>query len=90
MYTTPLNTNTGSYWVDTIIVALNSNLGTVARDTGYTLDGNQTILNLRNLSLKQALQELWTCTAQDNAWVVVLVLYLLNDGTYGLTLVLVV
>ena len=90
MHTATLNTYAGSYWVDTIIVALNGNLSTIARDTSHALDGNQTVLNLRNLSLEQTLQELWACTAQDDAWVVVLVLYLLNDGTYSLTLVIVV
>ena len=90
VHTATLNTYAGSYWIDTVVVALNSHLGTVARDTGHTLDGNQSVLNLRYLSLEQTLQEYRACTREDDTRVVVLVLYLLYYGTYGLALVVVV
>ena len=90
MHTTTLYTYAGSYWVDTVIVALNGNLGTIARNTGHTLDGDKSVLNLRNLGLEQTLKELRAGTAQDDARIVVLVLHLLYYGTYGLTLAVVV
>ena len=45
MNTTTLNTYAGSYRIYTIIVALNSNLSTIARDTGNTLDCDRLRLN---------------------------------------------
>ena len=90
MHTATLHANASAYWIDTIIVTLDSNLCTLTRHTGNTTNGNQTILNLRNLCFKHTLQELVRGTRDDNAWIVVLVLHLLNNGTDGLTFTIVV
>ena len=57
MDTATLHTHAGTYRVDTVIVALNGNLGTLAGDAGNLLDGNQTIINFGYFHLEQALQE---------------------------------
>ena len=81
-----LNTYTCTNRVDTLIECFNSNLSTLSRKTGDTADCNQTVCNLRNLSLQQALQEDWSSTAQDNLWIIVLVVYTKDDRTNSLTL----
>ena len=86
MNTATLNTYTSSNRVNTLIEALHSNLGTLTRETGNATDSNQAICNLRNLSLQQALQEDWRCTAQDNLRIVVIVVNTKDDGTYSLAL----
>ena len=53
-----LDTYASAYWIDAVVIALNSYLSTLTRHTGNATNGNQTILNLRNLSLEQSLQEL--------------------------------
>ena len=58
MNTATLDTYASSYWINTIVIALDSYLSTLTRHTGNATNGNQTILNLRNLSLQQTLQEL--------------------------------
>ena len=90
MYTTTSNTYAGSYGIDTVVITLDSHLGTFTRHTGYATDGNQTVVNLRNLSLEQALKEQIRGTAQNDARIVVLVLHFLDNGTDGLALVVVV
>ena len=90
MHTASLYTYTGSYGIDTVVVALDSHLGTLTRHAGNAANGDQTILNLRNLGLQHALQEQRTGTRKNDAGIVVLVLYLLDDSTNGLTLVIVV
>ena len=90
MHTTTLHTYAGTYRIDTLVVALYSYLGTIAWHTGHTTDGNQTIVDLRHLSLEQTLQEHGRGTRKDNTGIVVLVLHLLDDGTNGLALVIVV
>ena len=90
MYTTTLHTYAGSYWVDAVVVTLHSHLGTLTRHTGNAADGNQAVVDFRNLGLEHTLQELSAGTRQDDAGIVVLVLYLLHDGTDGLALTVVV
>ena len=55
--TATLDTHAGAYRIDTLIIALHSHLGTITRHTGHTADGDQTIVDLRHLSLEQTLQE---------------------------------
>ena len=86
MYTTTLHTYTSAYGVNTVVEALNSNLGTLTWHTGHATDSNQAISDLGHLSLEQTLQEVRTGTAQHDTRIIVLVLHLLHNGTYGLTL----
>ena len=90
MYTATLHTYTSAYWIDTLVVALNSHLSAITWHTSHLLNGNQTIIDLRHLSLEQTLQEDRTGTREDDTRVVVLILYLLYDGTNSLTLVVVI
>ena len=90
MHTATLHANAGSHGVDALVVALNGNLGTFARHTGNALDSDQTVGNLGNLGLEQALKEHRTGTAEDNLRVVVLVVNTMDDGTYRLALVILV
>src|SRR5574344_24815 len=90
MHTATLHTYAGSHWIDTLIIAFHSYLGALTRHTGHTADGNQTVIDFRNLSFKQALQECRTGTAQDDARIVVLVVHTLYHGTHGLTFVIIV
>ena len=85
MYTASLYTDTGSYWVYALIKRLYCYLGTLARHTCYATDGNKTIINLRHFGLEESLQEDGSCTAEDNLWIVVLVVHSQDDGTHGLT-----
>ena len=57
MYTTTLHTNTSTYRIDTLVIALYSHLRTITRHTSHLLDGDQTIVDLRHLSLQQTLEE---------------------------------
>ena len=52
VHTATLDTHTGSYGVDAVVVALDSHLGAVSRHAGHTTDSDQTVGNLGHLSLK--------------------------------------
>ena len=90
MHAATLHTDTGAYGVNALVITLHGNLCTLTRHTRNALHGNQPVGNLGNLGLKQTLQEHGTGTAQDNLRVVVLVVHLMNHGTDGLTLVILV
>ena len=90
VYTATLHTHAGAYGINTVIEALHGNLSTLSRHTSHLTDSNQSVSNLGNLGLKQALQELWTGTAQQDAGIIVLVLHLFHHGTHSLALAVVV
>lgn len=84
--TAAMNTHAGADGVDAVVEALDSHLGTLTGHTGYLLDGDKAVLNLRDLTLQQTLQEGGTCAGEDNLGVVVLVVNTLDDGQHRLTL----
>ena len=90
MHTATLHTHAGSYGINTVVVALNGNLCALTRHAGNLLNGDQSVVDLGHLSLQQTLQEHGARTAQDDLRVVVLVGHLMDDGTNGLTLAILV
>ena len=86
MNTATLHTDTGTYRVDAVIVALNSNLCTLTGDAGNLLNGNQSVIDFGNFHFEQALQEHRRRTAQDNLRIIVLVVHTCHYGAGSLTL----
>lgn len=84
--TRAFHTYASAYRINTVIVWLDSHLGTLSRDAGDRLDRNQAVINLRNLQLKQPLQEDLIRTGKKDLRVVIIVIHTLNDRTYGLSL----
>ena len=90
MNTATPHSHTGSNGVYAVVEALYGYFGTLTGHTGNLTDGYQTIGNLRNLSLKESLQEHRACTREYNLRIIVLVVHTGNDGTYGLALAVLV
>ena len=57
VYAAALHAYAGSYGVDTVVEALNGNLGALARHACYAADGDDAVVDLGHLSLEQTLQE---------------------------------
>ncbi len=53
----PLHTNAGADRVDTLVVAHDGDLRTVARDPGNLLDFNDAVVHFRDLNLEEPLHE---------------------------------
>ena len=81
MNTAPLYTYAGTYRVDTVVVRLNGNLGTLTGDTGNLLNGNQSVIDFGHFHLEQTLQEYRRCTGKDNLRIVILVVHTGHHGT---------
>ena len=86
MDTATLHTHAGTYRVDTVIVALDGNLGTLAGDAGNLLDGNQSVIDFGYFHLEQTLQEDGRRTAQDNLRIIILVVHTCHYGAGSLAL----
>ncbi len=84
--TAATHTDAGAYRIDTVVIALDSHLGTLSGHACDLLDGNQTVGDLGNLLLQQTLQEGGTGTGEYDLRIVVLVVDTLDDGTHGLAL----
>ena len=81
MNTWTLHTNTSTYRIDTVIVRLNCNFCTFARNTRNFFNGNQSVVNFGNFHLEQALQKHRWSTAQNNFWIIVLIVYTSHYST---------
>ena len=60
--TCTLHTDTSSDRVDSLIISLHCHLRTLARDTHNLLDGDETVIDFRNLLLEELLEELRACS----------------------------
>ncbi len=86
VYTRTLDTHTGAYRIDTVVVALHGNLGTLSRDTGYGADIDQAVVYFGNLKLEKTDEEQVVGAADCNLGIVVLVVYIRYHGADSLAL----
>ena len=80
------HTHASSYRVDTVVVALDSNLGAFTRDACNLVDCDEAVLNLRYFCFQHSLQELGSCSAQDDARLATSILDAQDDGTSAFAL----
>ena len=59
MNTESFHAHAGSYRVNTVVVCFHGYLGSLTRDAGNTLNGNQSVGNLGDLLFEQPLKEHW-------------------------------
>ena len=90
MHTATSYTYTCSYRVDALVEAFYSNLSTLTWHTSNSANSDKSVGNLRNLSFEKTLKEFRAGTRKDNLWIVVLVVYTLNNGADSLTLTILV
>ena len=76
----------GTYGVDAIVVALYGNFRALARVAHDALDGDQAVVDLRHLQLKQPLQELARAARDHHPWVAVTHLYVQHHRPDGIAL----
>ena len=86
MYSATLYTHACAYWINAVVIALNGNLGSLARDAGNLANSDEAVIDFRHLNLKQSLQEQRTGTAQNNLRIVILVLHASHHRSGCLTL----
>ena len=86
MDTAAFYTDASTHRVNTVIVRLNGNLGTLTGNTGNLLDSNQSVIDFGYFHLEQTLQENGRRTTQDNLRIIVLVVDAGYHGAGGLTL----
>ena len=86
MNTGALDTHTGAYRVDAVVIRLHGNLGTLTGDTDNIADSDKSVVNLRHLGLEQTLQEDGRSAGQHNDWIVVAHLHLQHHSTHRIAL----
>ena len=85
MDTCTFHTYAGTYRIHAVIKGLYSYFRTLTRETGDVLDSDETFLDLRDLLLKETLQEQRSGTAEYDLGIRVLVIHLYDYGANDLT-----